>query len=137
VDIASLTSMCAHGEIADLLWEAPAELAEEHNQAFYGAMRAYEAQDMRLAERHWSDLGATWSHAWAANWDVLEFMQGAGFSRFSPVKPQRWVVASFEHHTSPHGIELPHVHNIVVVAMTRPATPARDANDTSESTPGH
>ena len=30
-------------------------------------------------------------------------MQGTGLTRFAPVKPQHWVVASFEHHTSPQG----------------------------------
>jgi hypothetical protein len=70
------------------------------------------------AERHWSDLVAIWSRAWAANWDVLEFMQEAGFTTFSLAKPQRWVVASFEHHCGPHGAGLPHVHNIIVPALT-------------------
>jgi hypothetical protein len=47
---------------------------------------------------------------------MLEFMQGTGLTRFAPVKPQRWVVASFEHHTSPHGLPRPHVHNIVLTS---------------------
>jgi hypothetical protein len=45
-------------------------------------------------------------------------MQGTGLTRFSPVKPQHWVIASFEHHTSPHGLPRPHVHNIVVPGLT-------------------
>jgi hypothetical protein len=49
---------------------------------------------------------------------VLEFMQGTGLSPFAPVKPQRWVVASFEHHTSPHGLPRPHGHNIVITSLT-------------------
>jgi hypothetical protein len=36
---------------------------------------------------------AVWSRAWAANLAALELMQDAGVTRFSPVKPQRWVVA--------------------------------------------
>jgi hypothetical protein len=36
-------------------------------------------------------------------------MQVAGLTRFSPVKPQRWVVASFEHHGGPHGLLSLHV----------------------------
>jgi hypothetical protein len=52
---------------------------------------------------------------------VLEFMQGAGLTRFAPVKPQHWVVASFEHHTSPHGLPRPHVHNIVLTSLTTAA----------------
>jgi hypothetical protein len=48
-------------------------------------------------------------------------MQRAGLTRFSPAKPQRWVIASFEHHTSPHGIPQPHIHNIVIPALTTSA----------------
>ena len=29
-------------------------------------------------------------------------------------EPQHWVVASFEHHTSPHGLPRPHIHNIAI-----------------------
>jgi hypothetical protein len=54
----------------------------------------------------------------AANCQVLELMQNAGLTRFSPAKPQRWVTASFEHHTSPHGLPHPHIHNIVIPALT-------------------
>jgi hypothetical protein len=43
-------------------------------------------------------------------------MQEVGLDFFPPDPPQRWVIASFEHHTSPHGIELPHIHNIVIAA---------------------
>jgi hypothetical protein len=118
VDTAALVGMCRNGEVADLFWEAPADLTQEHNQAFHRAMQADEAQQTELTERHWSDLAAIWSHVWAANWEVLEFMQEAGFTRFSLAKPQRWVIASFEHHCGPHGVELPHVHNIVVAALT-------------------
>jgi hypothetical protein len=64
------------------------------------------------------NLQAIWSRAWSANYAVLELMQGAGLTRFSPVKPQHWVVASFEHHTSPHGLPQPHVHNIVIGGLT-------------------
>src|SRR6266567_4036946 len=47
-----------------------------------------------------------------------QLLQDAGLSRFSPVKPQRWVAASFEHHHGPHGLPHPHVHNIVITALT-------------------
>ena len=59
-----------------------------------------------------------WSHAWAANYAVLELIQKAGITKFAAVKPQRWVVASFEHHCGPHGVQLPHVHNVVLTALT-------------------
>jgi hypothetical protein len=47
-------------------------------------------------------------------------MQNTGLTRFAPVKPQQWVVASFEHHTSPHGLPRPHIHNIVLSTSYRP-----------------
>jgi len=31
------------------------------------------------------------------------------------------VVASFEHHTSPHGLPHPHIHNIAVTSLTTAA----------------
>jgi hypothetical protein len=67
-------------------------------------MCAHLAGDAERAEQLWENLQAIWSHAWSANYAVLEFMQGTGLTRFAPVKPQHWVIASFEHHTSPHGL---------------------------------
>ena len=65
-------------------------------------------------------MATLWSHAWSTNHQVLELMQKAGLTRFSPAKPQRWVIASFEHHTSPHGLPH-HIHNIVIPALTAAA----------------
>ena len=81
-------------------------------------MRAYQADDTERAEQVWENVRAVWSRAWSANYVALELLQATGLTRFSPVKPQRWVVASFEHHTSPHGVPRPHVHNIVVTSLT-------------------
>lgn len=118
-DSAVLRHLAAQsGEIADLIWEAPDELAAEHAQVFLAAMRAYNAGDSERAGRLWENLQAIWSQAWSANYAVLEFMQATGLTRFSPVKPQHWVIASFEHHTSPHGLPRPHIHNIVLPSMT-------------------
>ena len=114
VDNATLQRLAAGSEIADLIWEAPDELTAEHAQVFQGAMRAYHAGDSQRAGQLWENLQAIWSQAWSANYAVLEFMQNTGLTRFAPVKPQRWVVASFEHHTSPHGLPSPHVHNSVL-----------------------
>jgi hypothetical protein len=118
VDNAVLRQLADGSEIADLIWEAPDELAAEHTQVFQTAIRAYHAGDSQRAEQLWEDLRAIWSHAWSANYAGLELMQGTGLTRFSPVKPQHWVVASFEHHTSPHGLPRPHVHNIVITSLT-------------------
>ncbi len=46
----------------------------------------------------------------------LELPQTAGITTFSPVKPQRWVVACYEHHCGTHG--LVHVHNVVLCTRT-------------------
>ena len=113
--------MAAGSEIADLIWEAPDELTAEHAQVFQAAMRAHLAGDAERAGQLWENLQAIWSHAWSANYAVLEFMQGTGLTRFSPVKPQHWVVASFEHHTSPHGLPRPHIHNIALPSLTTAA----------------
>ena len=120
VDNTLLQDMAARSEIADLIWEAPDQLTADHAQAFNDAMHAHLAGDAERAARLWEDLRAIWSHAWSANYAVLDFMQDTGLTRFSPVKPQQWVVASFEHHTSPHGLPRPHIHNIALVGLTTP-----------------
>jgi hypothetical protein len=121
VDNAVLREMAAGSELADLIWEAPDQLTAEHAQAFRDAMCAHLAGDAERAEQLWENLRAIWSQAWSANYAVLEFMQGTGLTRFAPVKPQHWVIASFEHHTSPHGLPRPHVHNIVLASLTTAA----------------
>ena len=48
VDNAVLRHLAAEGgEIADLIWEAPDELAAEHAQVFLAAMRAYQRRRLR------------------------------------------------------------------------------------------
>ena len=121
VDNAMLQHLAARSGIADLTWEAPDELTAEHAQVFQAAMRAHHAGDSQRANQLWENLQAIWSQAWSANYAVLGFMQNTGLTRFGPVKPQRWVVASFEHHTSPHGFPHPHIHNIAIHALTTAA----------------
>jgi hypothetical protein len=123
VDNVTLRRQAAYGKIADLVWEAPEDLAAEHSQAFQSAMQAYHAGHSELAEQHWQEYQAIWSRAWSANYAALELLQNAGITTFSPVKPQRWVIASFEHHCGPHGLPHPHVHNIVLARLTT-GTPA-------------
>ena len=122
VDNATLRNLAAESEIADLIWEAPDDITAEHGEAFQVAMRADHAADTERAEQLWENVRAIWSQAWSANYAVLEFMQGTGLTRFSPVKPQQWIVASFEHHTSPHGLLSPHIHNIVIASLTTVAS---------------
>lgn len=123
VDNATLQRLAAQGQIADLTWEAPDDLTAEHGQAFQAAIRAYQAADTERAEQLWAQVQAIWSRAWSANYAALELLQDTGLTRFSPVKPQQWVVASFEHHTSPHGLPRPHIHNVVMTALTTGAQP--------------
>jgi hypothetical protein len=118
-DAATLRRLAGTGGIADLTWEAPDDLAAEHARVFQAAITAYQAADPTRAEELWEEVRAVWSRAWTANCAALEFLQDAGLSRFSPAKPQRWLAASFEHHTSPHGLPQPHIHNIVVPALTQ------------------
>jgi hypothetical protein len=117
VDTATLQRLSARGQIADLIWEAPADLAAEHGQLFQAAIQAHNAGHSDAAGQLWQQTQAAWSQAWAANLTALELLQHAGLTRFSPVKPQRWVVASFEHHCGPHGLPHPHVHNIVITGV--------------------
>lgn len=122
VDNTTLRHLTTGSEIADLIWEAPDDITAEHGQVFQAAIRAYHAAHAECADELWEKVRAIWSQAWSANYAVLEFLQGTGLTRFSPVKPQRWVIASFEHHCSPHGLPRPHIHNIVITDLTTRAS---------------
>jgi hypothetical protein len=119
VDNATLARMCAQGEIADIIWEAPEDFTTEHHHAFEAALDAYRAGNSKTAGLTWHELQTIWSRAWSANYAALQLLQDAGLARFSPVKPQRWVIASFEHHCSHHGLLHPHVHNIIITRLTK------------------
>jgi hypothetical protein len=124
MDNATLQHLATGTEIADLIWEAPDDITAEHGEAFQAAIRAYHAADTERAEQLWENVRAIWSQAWSANYAMLELFQSTGLTRFSPIKPQRWVVASFEHHCSPHGLPQPHIHNIVLTSLTTTAGPS-------------
>ena len=121
VDGTTLRRLAGQSAMADLIWEAPDDLAADHGQVFRAAIAAYQAAEQGPAEELWEKVQAVWSHAWSANYAALEFLQDTGLSMFSAVKPQRWLAASFEHHCGPHGLSRPHIHNIVVVALTKGA----------------
>jgi hypothetical protein len=118
VDEAVLRGMCAHSDIADIIWETPDDLTAEHRRVFDAAMQAFHTGSPQRAEQLWKDVQEVWSRAWAANYAALEFLQRSGLATFAPVKPQRWVIASFEHHCGPHGMVHPHVHNVVIARLT-------------------
>ena len=119
VDDTTLRHLAGQSALADLTWEAPDDIATGHGRVLQAAIAAYQAAEPGLAEELWEQVQAVWSHAWSANYAVLEFLQDTGLSRFSPVKPQRWVAASFEHHCGPHGLPRPHIHNIVIASLTK------------------
>ena len=114
----TLQRLTAHGDIADLIWEAPADLTAEHGQLLLAAIQAYQEGNHGAGERLWQRAQALWSQAWSANYEALKLMQAAGLSRFAPAKPQRWVIASFEHHCGAHGLPNPHIHNVVAASLT-------------------
>jgi hypothetical protein len=119
VDTSKVLELCAAGQIADLIWEPPDEIADQHSRAFAKAMEAHQARDLNLANQHWDKLTAIWSRAWTANCGALDLIQHTGIATFAPAKPQRWMIASFEHHCGPHGAISPHIHNVVPIRLTR------------------
>ena len=136
VDNGTLRRLAADGKLADLVWEAPEQLAAEHGQAFQSAMQAYHTGDSELAEQQWQQVQTIWSRAWAANYAALELLQNPGITTFSPVKLQRWVIASFEQHCGPHGLPHPHIHNIVLTRLTTGTPVAVRAPSAGQPSPG-
>ena len=120
VDNTTLRRLSAHSEIADLAWEPAAELAGEYGQLCRAAIQAHLAGARQAGGRLWAQAEALWSLAWSANYRALGLLQEVGLTQFSPGKRQRWVIASFEHNRGPHGLPHPHIHNIVVTALTAP-----------------
>ena len=96
VDTATLQRQVADSEIADLIWEAPTDFTAEHGHLCQAAIQAYQAGNHETGERLWQQAQTLWSQAWSANYETLKLMQATGLTRFAPVKPQRWVIASFD-----------------------------------------
>jgi hypothetical protein len=117
VDEAKLQQI-SQGALADFVWEASADFTADHSQPALAAIRAYQEGKNQVGEDLWQQAQVLWSRAWSANCWALGLTQAAGVTRFCPDKPQRWVIASFEHHCGPHGVAHPHVHNIVATALT-------------------
>ena len=108
----------AVGDLADLVWEALDDFTAEHARVGLAALRSHQAGSLEEGERLWQQTQALWTCAWSANYQAMELMQASGLTRFSADKPQRWVIASFEHHCGPHGLSRPHIHNIVITRLT-------------------
>ena len=117
----STTPRCrrlAQGDLADLVWEAPDDFTAEH--ASSASPRSEPTKP--VSSKKASDSGSKRRPCGPAPGQPTtrpsELLQAAGLTRFSPVKPQRWVIASFEHHCGPHGLPHPHIHNIVMTGLT-------------------
>lgn len=94
----------------DFIWTASPDFAAVHGSAFVRALEAYEAGQGEDT----SAFEALWSVAWAGNWNALEAVQGSGIRSVASRDPHRFLIASYEHHTGPHSLAAPHVHNIVI-----------------------
>ena len=100
------------GEVADLIWEAPADLAAGARAAVPGRHPAhYNAGNSRdRPSGSGSRAQALWSRAWAANHAALELVQARGPDHGSPPSSRSaGSIASFEHHCGPHGLPNPHI----------------------------
>ena len=53
VDNATLQRLTAHSDVADLIWEAPADLATEHGQLLLAAIQAHQTGNHEIGERLW------------------------------------------------------------------------------------
>src|SRR6266536_1294775 len=69
------------GQLAYLVWAAPADLAAWHAQLFQAAIRAYEDGRAEAAERFWLQARTLWSQTWAANCAAFGLVQYAGVTR--------------------------------------------------------
>lgn len=103
VETPTLQALFGSGDVADLIWEAPADLAAAHGQLLLAAIQAYQAGQRETGEQLRQQAHALWTQAWSANYEALKLLKATGLTRFSPVKPQRWVIASFEHHCDAEG----------------------------------
>jgi len=58
VGTATVRQLSARGQIADLIWEAPAGLTAEHGQLFRAAIQAYRAGQAEAAGKLWDQTRA-------------------------------------------------------------------------------
>jgi hypothetical protein len=61
VDAAAVQQLSARGRLADLIWEAPADLTAEHGQLFRAAFQAYHAGQPEAVGQLWDKAQAVWS----------------------------------------------------------------------------
>jgi hypothetical protein len=119
VDLADLGAMQRQGAgLVDFTWEPEPVAADVYLQL----LREWGEDGGRQAPQHpfewWANrVSVMWSYIWAANCRyVTEILEGPSRERGG----NGLLVASFEHNSSEHGRERPHVHNLV--AMRRSAS---------------
>jgi len=50
----------AHGDLADFIWEAPADFTAEHGQLSLAAIRAYQDGEPEVGQQLWQQAEALW-----------------------------------------------------------------------------
>ena len=124
VDNATLRRLAADGKIADLVWEAPEELAAEHAQSFHAAMRALPHRAFRgRPNSNGSRCRRSGHGPGLRTTRRSNCYRTRGSRRSRRSNRSAGSVASFEHHCGPHGLPHPHIHNIVITRLTT-GTPA-------------
>lgn len=133
VDLTDLGEMHRQsGGLADLTWH-PEPVASD---VYLQLLREWGEDRDRQPRQHpsgwWAERVATmWSYIWAANFRIVtEVIEGLARSRGG----EGLLVASFEHNSSAHGLERPHVHNLM---PTKRASGRRDSGVTVTMTEGY
>lgn len=120
------------GGLTDLTWY-PEPVASD---VYLRLLREWQEDGARQSHRHpfdwWAERAAAmWSYIWAANCRaVAEIIEQPTRSRGG----EGLLVASFEHNSSAHGLERPHVHNLM---PTKRASGRRDSGTTVTMTEGY
>ena len=118
VDNATLRRLSTHGEIVDLIWEPRGELVAEHGQLLQAAIQA--GQDGKPKTGRNCGSRSRRSGRWPGQLTMrrsnsCRTRASAGSRRSSPSAgwspPSSTTVAQ-------HGLPHPHVHNIVITALT-------------------
>jgi hypothetical protein len=120
------------GGLADMTWYPEAVTSD----AYLRLLREWREDGKREPHQHpfgwWAQRSeAMWSYIWAANYQVVtEIIEKPVRDRGS----DGYLIASFEHNSSAHGLERPHVHNLM---PRRRESGRRDSGTTVTMTEGY
>ncbi len=124
VDLADLRAVYRQtGGLIDVTWYPEPAAAE----AYKMLLRQWGEDGDRQPHQHpfdwWAQrAGAMWSYIWDANYRaVTEIIEEPSRSKGG----EGYLVASFEHNSSAHGLERPHVHNLMPLRREAAATETR------------